>query len=499
MLGLRAFAELPFATLREDDRGLTGVVTFYFSNGKFITDATDDPVSTQFDPCVIQPLLFDRALPVSSGSPMAFGGTANSNGSIVLANLDGHLDGFLTGFTVDGRRVRVRVGRRGDAIADFQTVFDGTAVGFEHTESEITIRLRSNLQALEQPAQETLYLGSGGTEGGADLADAPKPFAYGELENITAVIVDGTNKIYQINDGATQDITAVYEGGATLTLTTDYTLDLTNGRFTLVASPARLITVQAKGGKASGTYYDTAANIARRILIERAGYDAGDLDGGAFDQLASDQPATTGIYQGPQVVKSGDLLDRLLRPLGIFLTDDRNGRVTTGRFASGLAFDGIALDQRDILSIERRPAPLDPPAKQIQVGYGHNWTVQQQDIAGIVTLTRKQFLAVSQRLATAGSTLASNAHLLAQSPDPVPALFADETDAQDEADRLIELHATERAIYVVRTKVKLWQTRLNQMVRLTYPRWDLRTGADGWIVRITEDAQRGEQTLEIFV
>lgn len=499
MLGIKAFAELPFATLRTADVGLTGITTFRFSDGKFVTTASDDPAHTAYDPCITQPLEFTRALPAGQGSPAAFGGIAEATGEVRLANADGHLDTFLQSFAIDGRRVRVKVGRRGAALSEFQTIFDGTAVGFEHSESEVSIRLRSNLNKLRLPVQTDTYTGAGGVNGGADLADKPKPLAYGECLNVFPAIVDGANKIYQPNDGSMSDITAVYEGGALLTLTTDYTLDLTNGRFTLVASPARAITCNVKGDNSSGTYVTDAANIALRILLDRIAIEAGKIDYNAFYQLAAEQPAVVGLYVDTRQISGEAALNDLLRPLGMFLSDDRAGRITIGRFFAGITSDALDIDQRDILEISRKAAPLDPPAKTVQCGFDRNWTVQTQDISSSVTLTRKQFLAEVDRFATAEDADTANLHQLAQEPDPVRSLFATEADALAEAERQIAIHGADRAIYTIRTPAALWRARLNQAVNLTYPRWNLRNGKQGRITRIAENAARNEQELDIFV
>lgn len=493
-----AISELSLSTLTDQDEALTGIVTFRFSSGKFVTGGSDDPADTAYDPRVTQPLHFERALPVSA-SPACYGGIATAVGEVRLANADGALDSFVENFTIDGRRVRVRVGDRGATIDDFVTIFDGTAVGFEHTENEITIRLRSNLYRLDLPVQASTYGGTGGTDGGADLADKPKPMAYGECLNVTPAIVDSASKVYQPNDGAMSDVNAVYEGARALTLTTDYTLDLTNGLITLVASPARLITCDVKGSTTGGSYVTTAADIAKRVLIDRSGYEASRLDLNAFSQLAAEQPAVVGIYVGAQQVTGRAFLTDLLAPMGMFLADDRAGRVTIGRFFAGYATDTLVLDQRHILQITRKAAPLDPPAKTVKCGYDRNWTLQSQDISSSVTLSRKQFLAEIDRFETADDDDTANVHQLAQTPAPVRSLFASSTDAQAEAERQIAVHGVNRAVYTIRTPVGLWATRLNQPVTLTFPRWNLRNGAAGRVVRIAEDAQANEQELDIFV
>lgn len=497
MLAWGAISELPISTLSDADAAATGIVTFRFSNGRFVTRAVDTPASTFYDPRMTQSLVFERALANGAG-PMAFGGIATAVGTITLLNSDGGIDAFLNNYAVDGRRIRIKKVMRGDVIGNAVTILDGTGLSLTHDRNSATIRTRSVLDGLDLPVQTSKYGGTGGTDGGADLKNKPKPLCYGQALNVPAVIVDATNKIYQVNDGPVSDITAVYEGGNALTLTTDYTVDVANGRFTLLSSPARQITADVKGGTSSGTYVTTAADIARRILIDRCGYDASKIDINAFNQIAADQPAVVNLWIGPDQVSARDALDMLLRPLGIFLADTRAGQITIGRFASGYASDTLSLDQRDILDINRKAAPLDPPAKTLQVAYQRNWTVQLSDLAGAVTLTRKTFLAEQDRL-NITTTTAGNAHIRAQAPDPIPALFANSADSVTELTRIAALYGVDRAVYTIRTPVGLWRCRLNQPVRLTYPRWNLRTGKTGYITRLVEDAQRNEIEIDVFV
>ena len=497
---IAALSELPLSTIPESAEALETLVTFRFSNRPFITEVDDTPSAELYDPRVIQPLLVERSLP-DDGGAMAFTGVAEIVANIVLDNADGGLDTLLTSYTVDGRRVIVRVGdRSATSIDDFEVIYDGAAVGYEHDEETVTLRLRSSLSKIDLPVTTHEYEGSGGVNGGADLKLKPYPLCYGDAQNVTAVPVDATNRIYQVHDGRVNDITAVKERGRALTLTNDYTLDLTNGRFTLAASPAGLITADVQGDKSSGDYVVTAADIARRLLIDRIGYTAMQLDTNAFNQTAADQPATVALFVGAVKTPGRDALNLLLRPHGLFITDDRAGRVTIGRFASGFATDALVLEgKRDILTIERRPAPIDPPAATIQVAYERNWTVQTEDVASALTLAQRQYLAEAERLESAESITAENNHINAQSPEPVHSSFADSADAEDEAGRLIGLHGVDRAIYVIRTPVGLWNTRLNQKCTVTYPRWNLRNGLTGYIVGIREDAQANEQEIRVFM
>ena len=497
-----ALSELPLSALQPAAESATGIVTFRFCDRKFVSQDDDTPANTVYLPRLNQPLYYSRSLPTGDGL-VQFSGIATASGEIRLANLDGQLDTMVTNFAVDGRRVVVKVGDRGAALADFQIIFDGTAEGWESDEAEIVIRLRSPLLPLRLPALSDRFGGTGGVDGGANLKGKGKPLCYGECANVdcSAFLVDPTAKTYRPHGGGTvQDITAVYERGATLVLTTDYTLNLANGAFTLVASPAGLITCDIRGDKSSGTYVTTAADIAKRFLIDRADIAASSLDLGTFDQAAADQPAPVNWVIQDDSESRADALIRLLAPLGLFLSDNRAGKVTIARFGSDLALDTVDIGARDLLvPPERRAGPVDPPARTVRVAFERIWTVQTQDIAGSVTDARVAELAVADRVTDPLDTGAGSAHVLAGEPPYVPALFNDEADADDEAERLADLYGVDRNIYVLRTPRALWRLRLGQTIRLTYPRWDLRGGKVGWVVSLKEDAARNEVEIELLV
>ena len=124
----------------------------------------------------------------------------------------------------------------GDTFGSHFKVFSGYTVGVSATTTTIDIVIRDKLTALDKDFPPNTYGGTGGTDGSANLKGTRKPITLGKVYNVPPVLVDETNNIYQVNDGAVTSIDAVYQGGESLTLTTDYTVDASNGCFCIFIS-----------------------------------------------------------------------------------------------------------------------------------------------------------------------------------------------------------------------------------------------------------------------
>lgn len=252
------FMDGPFELLDDEKTGQYGEAVAYAASHPCITLPTDNPPQTFFDGRLSTPLQFDRS--ILSGKFVA-GQSVIGYGAIEMANPDGFYDDIAIRGSIDGRRVVVRVGAANFLgrppeirhLADdvdyskFGVIFDGTARGWELTETGLRLLVRDLGYKLEIPIQKNLYGGLGDLDGGANIAGVVKPILMGRCFNVTPVVVDSANLIYQVNDGPLREVIAVYDRGALLTPITGYTVDLAKGTFKLLAAPAGLITCDAVG------------------------------------------------------------------------------------------------------------------------------------------------------------------------------------------------------------------------------------------------------------
>ena len=467
-------------------------ITLYYSGEGFITEPTDTPANTLFEPRLVEPISFSRSM---FGSGRIGGYSVPGYGELILTNADGGLDA-LAGYAWDGREVEVRVGQAGAAYQYYFTIFTGQAKTVEFDDVFIRVILRDDQNDFERDYPETLYAGTGGNEGSSELEGRPKPHCYGEVYNIEPVLVDATNLVYQVHDGAIQAIDAVYENGIALTLTTDYTVDLTNGRFTLVATPTGVITADVKGSKPSGTYITTVADIVQHIVEEHAGFTyPGDFDTASFSALNASNSSTVGLYD-TETTTIADVLDRLINTVGGFYGFDRDGKFQVGRveLASGTA--DAEFDSTTIIEITRLASAV--PNFQTRVGYKKNYRpMSETELDASVSSARRDFLTRD-----GGLSIDTDSAILTAYPNAtalmVDALFSGSSAAATEASRLLTIYKTQRDVYRILVKTQPYVLKLNDVVKITFNRYNLGSGKLFRVISIVEDAANNEVELELW-
>ena len=501
MFSESAFCELPFADLPASALSASGLQTFYLSTNGYTSGPSDSVADQYFDARVEQALEFERAIPVGE----RLGGLARGQGALSLLGGDRGLDSLLTGFALNGRRVTVRHGRDTFDYGDFGVLFRGVIVGASASPDVVRFDVRDALDNLDVPLQTTYYAGTGGNEGGDDLAGKPKPILFGQAFNIPAVLVDAANNVYQVAAHQINAVTAVRDRGVALNAAPsgvaglgEYEVDLATGLITLGGSPDGEVTVDAQG-HASPTYVSTTASILLRVLQSFAGLDATEIDLPSFATLESDSTATVGLWIGTESRTIADVIDELLGGIGAFGAVTRAGKISASVFKvpSGAP---VELTQDHIIEIERDqfPSAIYPPSWRQSVGWQRNYQVQT-DIAGSVDDATRAAISQPYRIAAAADASQQIAHLLARDVEFVPSLFASESDASTEASRLQALYGVVRSVYRVRLGRVGFGLELGSVVSIDFPAWDLDGGAYGRVLSIRYNAAERETEIGVLV
>ncbi len=468
----------------------TAAVTIRVSDHGLVTGASDSPAHTLYEARIIEPMNFARSM-FTSGR---IGGLSRANfGELVLNNADGGLDA-MAGYSFDGRTITIKVGAATDAFSAYSTIFTGTADAIEFSDTIVRVRLRDRQLLFTTLVQGTLYGGTGGTDGGADLKGKPKPLCFGECKNISPIRVDATNAIYQVHDGQIEAISAVYDNGATVDAA-DYTNDLTNGRFTLDTASTGQITCDVQGSKTGGTYVASVANIIERVVKDFGGLVSGDLVSASFTALESANSSVVGIYlNAPTRIQP--VLDALANSVGAFYGFTRAGKFQVGQVAAPASSADASYDDTEILEIARVPTAI-PPYRTV-VRHTLNNTVQPSDrLASGVTAARRAFLEQAWREEVSTDTAVQTKHLEAGVLD-VDTLMVSTSNAATEATRLQALYGTERDVYKVKLKIQPFARDLNDTVEVKFPRYSLDAGKKFRVVGLTENAARNEVDLELW-
>lgn len=478
--------------LKPYDFDTSGEVSLFFSGEGFITSPTDTPANTLFEPRLVEPISFSRSM-FSSGR---IGGLSVPGfGELILTNADGGLDDFAT-YAWDGRSVEVRVGEAGAALEFYFTIFSGQSRTVEFDDLFIRLILRDNQNDFDIDYPDALYAGTGGNEGSAELSGQPKPQCFGQVHNVDPVLVDAANYVYQVHDGAIEAIDAVYDGGVALTITTDYTVDLSNGRFTLVAAPTGIITADVQGAKPGGTYLTTVADIVQHLAEEYAGFThPGDFDTASFTALNAANSAVVGIYDRDTTTLAS-VLDRLINSIGGFYGFDRAGKFQVGRVELPTGTAAAEFDSTTIIEVTRLASAV--PNHQVRVNFNRNYRVMSEsDFGASITDAKRDALVRDFSVATD-----VDATILTPYPNSsaliVDTMLAASAAASTEASRLLTLYKTQRDFYKILVKTQPYTLKLNDVVKITFNRYNLASGKLFRVISIVEDAANNQVELELW-
>lgn len=496
--GSAAFGEYDIVTSGAEQR-------IFLSDMGFITEPADDPDNQYFSPSVDNPLQFEAS--ILQGDD--FGSQIPSFGAITIKN--GSEFDTLETYYWKGRRIVVKAGSKDFSYADFATVFDGTCNDIEADDDQIILTISDNRQKLEQLLTPGAYAGTGGIEGGDDLAGKPKPLCYGQVFNIEPVLVDAVNLVYQIHDGSISAVDAVRDSGVVLTsggnvadITAavvsagQYKTQISGGYIKLGSTPAGRITADVHGDSTGG-YISTAGAIAQRLVKTRLGarsLSSSQIDAGAFNLLDAALPAATGIYLTEQTYAS-EAIDALINPNAAYWTFTRRGLLTAGAIDEPGTED-LILTEDDIDDPGIRIAAVMPPAWRISVGYAPVGVVQKEDeLAAATTDDDRAFVGQEHRFVVNEDRAVRTINEFSLERQFLTRLSL-KSDAEDLLERLVRIFGQRRRVYRVPLLRAMFRGYLGDTVKLSYPRYGLNDGVKLLVVGVSEDAETGGTVLELW-
>ncbi len=490
----------------------------YAANREFISRSTDQIANVPFYGTLERNIQFDHSIVGQNG----FDAVTLGWGEITLINADGYYD-FVIRRYVAGRRIVLKMGLDGAAYDDYFTVFDGVASGIHVEEGVVRVYLRDGTYKLEVPAQSTVYGGTGGLDGTEELRGKRAPRLFGYCKNVKPAFVNPTLKLFQVNDGPVQAITAVYSMGKAVTFDQDYAdaatlmaASVTPGRYAtcIAAGLFRVnfilegdITADVEGDNTGGTFVSTSADIVKRLLQGVASIGVpSDLDVFSFDTVNTLQPAPIGYYlDESSEAKVADVIADIMGKIGGYGGFQREGKFEVQLFRAPSGVPSARYDRTDIIDIKREKLPdgISPPPYRYRVAWGRNYlTMTGAAVAGDVSEERRAFLEQSYRLANSAS--ADSAQILtdypqAQDPAAIEGYFRDEADAAAEAQRRLNLYGKSSfSLYRIVLKQRPFVHRMGDLVFVTFPRWDLVDGRLLRVVSITERLETNEVEIMGF-
>ena len=191
-----------------------------------------------------------------------------------------------------------------------------------------------------------------------------------------------------------------------------------------------------------------------------------------------------------------DVLDRIINTVGGFYGFDRDGLFQVGRVELQTGSADAEFDSTNIIEITRLASAV--PNYQVRVDYKKNYrTMSESDFDASISASQRDYL-----IRDADIAIAEDAAV--QTPYPnstaliVNGLFADSSAASTEATRLLNIYKTQRDFYRILVKTEPYTLKLNDVVKITFNRYNLGRGKLFRVISIVEDAANNEVELELW-
>ncbi len=485
-----------------------------------------------YPPLIVSSFQIDREINLDpTGTAAAWGW-----GTLTLSNDDGRFDAMVTSWNTDGRPMTLSRGlktwddQRGmwldPSISTLAPLFAGMSGPWQLATNTLSVPVRDATYWLERPYQPNTYGGSGTYDGNAALISTAVPRTRGgnalhPVKNVTPVLIDPVNLIYQYNDAAGTVVT-LYEGAKTgagsyisdgnvadlysgSVASGHYRTNNARGLFQLGSLPTYAITADVTGEFPTAGAITNIVDIARYILTEDIGLPIANLDTASFTVGALAYPYVGGIYFPPGDNADGPTaVSRPLISLGAKLIPDRVGKLRffALRALTGSESPAIILDRTNCANVVPMalPSNVDPPAYRVRLAWQHNNTVQTSGVNPTATAAQTQFIAQPDTYAVAISATTALKYLKPGDISPIGGALLVQADAQAVVNAIGALWSVRRRLYEVTMPVAVAiNLELGNIVRLVYPMDDLRNGQLGQIVGDKYDSSASTIVFRVLV
>ena len=477
----------------------TALRTFYLATEGFTSQPSDTPANQYYDPRIIDPGNFERAL--FDGTSLRGRGRSGS-GDIIVASADpGNgevLDAWLN-YGWSQREIRIRSLPRGaKSLAAASTLFVGKLANVSSTKplDQLSLKIGDRLADLQQPLLTTLYAGTTlasapTAEGNGDLKGKIKQRCWGVCANVPLQPVNPYDQIYLASNSAVVSI-AVFDGGGALVNDGDdagiaalrsasipgghYRTCLALGLVRVGAMAAKTLTADVVEGANAASH--SAGQIAYRMLLA-FGVPSLAISTGSIAALDLRNASPCGYFVDDDREALGAVQD-VLDSIGAWMAPDRDGTLVFGRFEAPTAapqstyqLDAVSIGD----SLER--VDNDLPVWRVLVEYGPSFTVQGDAdlLGGAVTDARRSFVATGVRTATPAEAPAVKTKHLAATELTIKTFLVNASDAAAEGVRQLAMLSAERQRYnVTMPLADGWPNVPGSAITLVNPRLGLAGG-----------------------
>jgi hypothetical protein len=357
--------------------------------------------------------------------------------------------------------------------------------------------LRSAAADLQTTANN-LYTGAGGTEGSTGLEGVAKPRVFGFVRNMQPVLIDAANRVYQLHDGAVQQIVAVRDSGLDLVLHADVSsyaslvvespgagkyASYKGGGFIKLHDDPIFLTSDVRG-ETDGGYVSTASHVAAQILR---------VIGGVASATASSFTAWPQEEVGV-IVREGTVEDAM-NQLAAGLGSAWWGANTLGQFEGSIIYapvattSTIAIEPYMQISAPEETSGSTPPWWRVKVSYQEIETTQEGgDIAAAASTHIQEYYGKKRRFAVASDITVRTRYPLAVDGPELPGVLESQTAASTLAQSLLEIYKVPRRTWSARVGPRAgglnwWTIPIGTTVTLRWPGIPTLANGKAFIVR----------------
>lgn len=472
--------------LIEATANIAGVDTvIYMATKGYNTSPTDVPANTHYRPIATVGTLFTEQLSLT-------GDGALSAGDVEIDNYAGERDTWL-GYVWTNRPFKAFIGDVRWPRADFRPIFNGIVADIAPSgRSKILLKLRDKLQRLNTPITEAKLGGS------TQNADALLPLVFGEVHNITPLLVDPATLQYQVHNGAVEGIFEVRDNGVPVSAT----VSNATGKFTLNQQSFGAVTASVQGDKPTATgYTNTVAKLVQRLVtgFGKAAdrFTDADLDLVSLAAFDAAHPQPVGLY-APDRLNILTACQDLAGSVGAQLVMSRLGLLRLVQIALPATGQAFVVRPQHMVEDTLEPKERTDVFGAVKLGFAKNWTVQE----GLVTNIPEEHKVLfgTEWLTTTksdASVLAS--YRLNAEPVQEDTMLLRRTDADVEAQRRLNLCKVPRTTFEFEGVPELLQLELGQAITVYHPRFGMAGGVTGMVISLAPDWQTGRVKVGFVV
>ena len=508
--------------------GVAGAeVVIYLSNIGY----TSSDASVSFLPYLMGTIQTTEAISIDGALSMSFG-------DIEISNPNGELDSWLdsTKFIWVNRPIKVYLGDprwvllnlaaiRDTATNGFEKIFDGVIADIDSSSREsLNLKVRDKLERLNVPTTDDTLGEYKVWVGGQTNQDTIIPLIFGEVSNISPVLIDPVALEYMFNNGSTELVIEIRDNGAPIyTAPSVYTrlepipsganVTLSTGRFTLEYPTVGTITASVQGIKnsinldtgalVSGTYVNNIANLVA-LLVTQYGpaltrLTASDLDLPNLKAFSINpdnlQITGTPVFDRTNILS---VCQAILASTNAQLFMTRKGLLQLLQLGVPTSDASVSITDSNIIHHSLQVSRRTEVVAATKVGYCKNYTPQTSLVSSLPASHKTIFNEEWYSKTVSDETTETN-YKIDISPVQKDTSLLLEADALALASRLNNYFKVPKTVYSFTGTSTLLSLKLGQAVTLTHNRFGLNSGKTGQVISLSPDWQAGTVNIEVII